>query len=472
MMLLFSVTFAQAATKTSIGTGNWNTATIWDSGVPGAADNAIVNTSVTIDNLSTVTVNDLTINTGTGKLVVDGTLIVNGNLTMDFSGNNESELLLSPGCRVIVNGNVDLGNKVSLALSSYFIVGGNFNKQGSANQGAISISGAHIYIFGTVNIPWTNFSTCGGAYSGTTTVLDDPCDYGNLDALVTNNVASVIPEVFIEKNNITPLSACFCAGGNATLTIGETSSISWLKWYNGTTLLSTNTSPTSPYTYTAYVAGSYSAIYKAGNQLYRTNSVAVTTSPSIPATPGSITGNAIQCPGLTLQTYSIAAVPNTNIYNWSVPTGWTITAGAETNSITVTTGSAGQNGNISVTAGNCCGVSASRLLAVTVWSSPSATVSGTTTVCQNAVAPNVTFTNPMAQPITVTYNINGSNQTTINIGANATATVAVPTTTSGSFEYNLVSVVYQTSPTCSNAITGTATINVMPLVHTNKITKL
>ena len=197
MMLLFSVTFVQAVTKTSIGTGNWNTAAIWNSGVPTASDNAIINTSVTIDNLSTVEVNDLTINTGTGKLVVEGTLIVDGNLTMDFSGNNESELVLSPGCRVIVNGNVALGNKVSLALSSYFIVRGDFYKQGSAAQGAISISGAHIYILGTVSTPWSNFSTNGNAYSGTTGSISDLCDYGtsvdlakNLDIIPTEILAS------------------------------------------------------------------------------------------------------------------------------------------------------------------------------------------------------------------------------------------------------------------------------------------
>ena len=96
------------------------------------------------------------------------------------------------------------------------------------------------------------------------------------------------------------------------------------------------------------------------------SSLAVTVNPGTPAHPGAITGTTPQCPGLTGQTYSISAVTNATTYTWTVPTGWSITAGAGTTSITVTTGAAGQNGNITVTAGNSCGTSAASTLAVTV----------------------------------------------------------------------------------------------------------
>ena len=96
------------------------------------------------------------------------------------------------------------------------------------------------------------------------------------------------------------------------------------------------------------------------------STLAVTVDPGTPATPGTITGTTPQCPGLTGQTYSIAAVTNATTYTWSVPTGWNITAGAGTTSITVTSGNSGQNGDITVTAGNSCGTSAASTLAVTV----------------------------------------------------------------------------------------------------------
>src|SRR5205823_7003375 len=90
-----------------------------------------------------------------------------------------------------------------------------------------------------------------------------------------------------------------------------------------------------------------------------------------------------------------------------------------------------------------CSNTISGTATVTVRPTPTATVSGTTTVCQNATAPNVTFTNPQTLPVTVTYNINGGTNVTVNVGASTTATVAAPTTTAGTFNYNLVSVIYQ-----------------------------
>ena len=99
---------------------------------------------------------------------------------------------------------------------------------------------------------------------------------------------------------------------------------------------------------------------------------------------------------------------------------------------------------------------------VTVRPTPTATISGNASVCQNAPSPNVTFTNPMALPVTVTYNINGGGPQTINIAASTTATVAAPTGTAGIFNYNLVSVQYQAAPNCPNTITGTATVTVNP----------
>ena len=107
-----------------------------------------------------------------------------------------------------------------------------------------------------------------------------------------------------------------------------------------------------------------------------------------------------------------------------------------------------------------CPASITGSATVTVRPTPTATISGSTSVCQNASSPDVTFTNPQSLPVTVTYNINGSGSYTINIPASSTATITAPTGTAGIFAYNLVSVVYQNNPTCSNSISGTATITV------------
>ena len=101
------------------------------------------------------------------------------------------------------------------------------------------------------------------------------------------------------------------------------------------------------------------------------NIVTITTSQSPPAFPsGSISGTAAQCSSLAGQVYFVAAAPNALNYTWTVPVGWTITSGQGTTSITVTTGSAAQNGNISVTATNGCPGGSSKTLAVTTVASP------------------------------------------------------------------------------------------------------
>lgn len=82
--------------------------------------------------------------------------------------------------------------------------------------------------------------------------------------------------------------------------------------------------------------------------------------------PGIISGLTAQCPSTTGLVYSVEAVPSVFAYKWIVPNGWTITAGQNTNRITVTSGSSGENGVISVTALDGCGTSVASTLEVTI----------------------------------------------------------------------------------------------------------
>src|SRR5690606_37111992 len=77
---------------------------------------------------------------------------------------------------------------------------------------------------------------------------------------------------------------------------------------------------------------------------------------------------------------------------------------------------------------------------VTVNPLPTATISGTTSVCENDASPDITITGANGTaPYTFTYNINGGADITVNSVGND-AVIAVPTTPSGTFTYNLVSV--------------------------------
>ncbi|MFM9005246.1 MAG: hypothetical protein ACKOSR_07050, partial [Flavobacteriales bacterium] len=149
--------------------------------------------------------------------------------------------------------------------------------------------------------------------------------------------------------------------------------------------------------------------------------IAVVVNPGAPAQPAAISGTAAQCPAVTAQTYSIAAVSNATTYNWSVPTGWTITAGAGTTSITVTTGAAGQNGNVSVTAQNSCGTSVARTLAVTVNPGTPAqpgSISGTAAQCPGVSSQTYSIA---AVSNATTYNWSVPTGWTITAGAGTTS---------------------------------------------------
>jgi gliding motility-associated-like protein len=94
---------------------------------------------------------------------------------------------------------------------------------------------------------------------------------------------------------------------------------------------------------------------------------------------------------------------------------------------------------------------------------PTASISGATSVCQNAATPNITFTGASGTPpYTFTYNINGGGNLTVSSGASNTATVSVPTATPGTYTYTLVSVQEGSANTCNQPQGGSAVVTVNP----------
>lgn len=69
---------------------------------------------------------------------------------------------------------------------------------------------------------------------------------------------------------------------------------------------------------------------------------------------GSVSGATTVCQGQTGVVYSVPAISNATTYIWNLPSGATITAGSNTNSITVTYSASATSGNVSVTGSNSC----------------------------------------------------------------------------------------------------------------------
>ena len=194
----------------------------------------------------------------------------------------------------------------------------------------------------------------------------------------------------------------------------------------------------------------------------------------------SVTTNSPICAGTTLTLTGalngISAACGNLVYSWTGPVGITSPSSLAATVPSTTTSATGtynltiSSGYTSTTA-NVCFSKIST--AVVVNPIPSATISGTTALCQNATAPNITFTGTGGTaPYTFTYNINGGTNTTVTSASGTnpvSVNVAAPTGTSGTFTYNLVSVNDATSTACSQTITGqsaTVTVNASPTAPT------
>jgi len=100
---------------------------------------------------------------------------------------------------------------------------------------------------------------------------------------------------------------------------------------------------------------------------------------------------------------------------------------------------------------------------VTVNSLPTAAISGTATVCQNAAAPQVTFTGSNGTaPYTFSYKLNGGALQTLTTTSGNAVSVSAPTGTAGTYTYELVSVKDASTTACATTATGSATVTVTP----------
>ena len=177
-----------------------------------------------------------------------------------------------------------------------------------------------------------------------------------------------------------------------------------------------------------------------------------------PSAGGAITGITTTCAGTAGVTYSIPAVTGATGYIWTVPTGASITAGSNTNAVTVTFATTG--GNITVTPTNTCGSGAAGSTTVTVSANvvPGVTVSNPSTgICSGT---STTFTaapvnggTPMYQWRNNGTNINGATGLTY-----ASATLA---------DGDKIDVIMTSTATCRSANTATSsqvTMTVTPSV--------
>lgn len=182
----------------------------------------------------------------------------------------------------------------------------------------------------------------------------------------SNPVRDTVTVNPLPATTATPSTQTICSGAATNIALTSPVSgatFSWTVTQSNVTGASANSSNNIAQTLTATtsVAGTATYTIKANaNACNGPNTTVTVNVTPVPAIPGTITGADAPCIGST-QTYSVAAVPGATGYTWTLPSGWTGTS--TSNSITVTVGS--NNGIVSASAGNSCGLSASSTKTVT-----------------------------------------------------------------------------------------------------------
>ncbi|MFV8282228.1 T9SS type A sorting domain-containing protein [Christiangramia marina] len=192
------------------------------------ANESFAQDAFTINGLHTVLLDSteeyssVTLPRNDSHLIVNGTLLVYGDL--DMSG-NKSQFTMGPDAVVIVYGNFIGSNKVDISISSYLIVMGDFTRTSGSDQASIDIDDGNVYIFGVVDGWQDDFASCDDYAGDTTGVAETDCDYGSEDSFEDN--ISDFPPAIADKLNcfdlVSPGNQVGCTGSSVSFITQVTS---------------------------------------------------------------------------------------------------------------------------------------------------------------------------------------------------------------------------------------------------------
>ncbi|OFY08491.1 MAG: hypothetical protein A2W93_01335 [Bacteroidetes bacterium GWF2_43_63] len=177
----------------------------------------------------------------------------------------------------------------------------------------------------------------------------------------------------------------------------------------------------------------------------------------IVAQPSVITGVASPCDG-TSQIYSVINEASVT-YTWAFPAGWVITAGQNTNSVTVTASSTA--GNVTVTPSNTCGNGTPQTLALTpsvvpaqpVVTGPAAPCQGTSVSYSVTAVAGETYNWSVPGDWTITAG-QGTSSITVTTGTQTGNASVIPSNSCGVGTAGGLSVIVSTIPAQPTAISG------------------
>jgi gliding motility-associated-like protein len=466
-------------------------------GATGEITNEVAGTTYTIQYLTAGVCPDSSIQTVTVNglptiLTADVTVCLGGNVNITAAG--ALTYLWSPGTYL----NTTAGATVTstpLANISYTITGTDAN-------GCQNTAIANVTVSGNAPInAGPDVTICDGdnttliATGGISYTWDQTLGNGN-NFVVSPTVNTTYTVIGIDANGcsgtdlmvitISPLPTA-TIGTDATVCLGDAAP----------TITFTGANGTAPYTFTYTINGganttvtsvgttatvsaptgaagtfAYNLVSVSENSATNCSQAQVGTATVIvnPLPTATIGTDATVCLGDAAPTITFTGAngtaPYTFTYNINGGANTTVTSVGNTATVAAPTGVAGtfDYNLVSVSDNSATNCSQAQVGTATVIVNPlpTATVTGTASVCENDPQPTITFTgaNGVA-PYTFTYNINGSIQPTI-VSVGNTATVLVPTTPVGTYNFNLIDVTDASTTACSQIQAGTATITVNP----------
>lgn len=228
-------------------TGAWGTPASWDPAWP-APQNSVNDLDITINGYITAN-NSLTFSGGSSKLIVDDTLVIVGNLTIE----DDNEVQVNNNGILIVRGNLTFSNKSKVTVDGYIIVTGNLIKEGSINNGKFVGDKVPINVFigGTISPAELTDDKSDFELLNCTSPADpyphSGCSYGDMTDIISDPIYPFFQTTCIIS---TPTISAggpttFCAGGSVTLT--SSSGTSYL-WSTGETTPSINVNSLGSYT--------------------------------------------------------------------------------------------------------------------------------------------------------------------------------------------------------------------------------
>ncbi|MEO6669676.1 MAG: M12 family metallo-peptidase [Ferruginibacter sp.] len=256
-------------------------------------------------------------------------------------------------------------------------------------------------VSGASGYTWTLPSGWSGTSTSNSIIVTAGTVAGNISVSASNGCGtSVIQTIAVSIGGSVPAApgtiavsggtANVCTGDNRTYSVPlvQGFTYNWLAPAGTTINSGQNTNSVTIGFTAAFISGSALSV-TASNSCGSSPATSITISKTTIARPGTITiggGSPKVCPGDS-RTYSISPVAGITNYNWSVPTGASITSGQGTATISVTyTPNFITNGTLSVTANNNCGTSLPKNLTI-ARNNPgsSAAITGPATICAGTV---------------------------------------------------------------------------------------